>query len=106
MSRHKWGNATVVTERPCADPTFQAVQDIVFNEKVIASSEAKIKECEAELLTLKEVDAGTANWWGSRRAVEMRTHYLLKKMRAAEDKIETLERQNVQLKKVLAKARR
>ena len=36
----------------------------------------------------------------------MRTNYLLKKMRAAEDKIENLERQNVQLKKILAKARR
>ena len=91
---------------PSSDPTFQAVQDISFNEKIIASSEATIKACESELLTLKEVDAGTAHWWGSKRAVEMRSNYLLKKMRAAADKIETLERENAQLKKVLAKARR
>ena len=88
------------------DPTFQAVQDIAVNEKLIASSEATVKACESELLTLKEVDAGTASWWGSKRAVEMREHYLFKKMRAAEEKIESLERQNAQLKKVLAKARR
>ena len=74
--------------------------------ELIASAETTIKACESELLTLKEVDAGTANWWGSKRAVEMRTNYLLKKMRAAENKIENLERQNVQLKKILAKARR
>ena len=91
---------------PPPDSTFQAVQDISFNEKIIASSEATIKACESELLALKEVDAGTAHWWGSERAVEMRSNYLLKKMRAAADKIETLERQNAQLKKVLAKARR
>ena len=88
------------------DPTFQAVQDIAVNEKLIASSETTVKACESELLTLKEVDAGTASWWGSKRAVEMREHYLFKKMRAAEEKIESLERQNAQLKKVLAKARR
>ena len=87
------------------DPTFQAVQDIAVNEKLIASSETTVKACESELLTLKEVDAGTASWWGSKRAVEMREHYLFRKMRAAEEKIESLEKQNAQLKKILAKAR-
>lgn len=87
------------------DPGFQASQDIAFNNKVIASSEATVKACENELLTLKDVDAGTANWWGSKRAVEMRANFLLKRMRAAQEKIETLDRQNVQLKKVLAKTR-
>lgn len=77
----------------------------MFNDKIIASSENIVKACENELLTLKEVDAGTSSWWGSKRAVEMRANYLLKKMRAAEEKIENLERQNAQLKKVLVKTR-
>ncbi len=88
-----------------SDPTFQASQDLAFNKKVITLSEATVKACEDELLTLKDVDAGTANWWGSKRAVEMRANFLLKKMRAAQEKVETLEKQNIQLKKVLAKAR-
>ncbi|KAH9946331.1 RNA12 protein-domain-containing protein [Epithele typhae] len=98
---YKW-----VFQRLVTDATFQATQDIAYNEKSIASAEAILKACESELLTLKDVDAGTAHWWGSTRVVEMRQHYLLKKMRVAEDKIESLEKQNVQLKKVLAKARR
>lgn len=88
------------------DPVFRATQDIAFNEKVIASAESTVKACEQELLVLKDVDAGTANWWGSTRAVEMRENYLLKKMRVAEQKIESLDRENAQLKKSLAKARR
>lgn len=87
------------------DATFQATQDIAFNEKVIASAETTVRACEDELLTLKDVDAGTASWWGSKRAVEMRANHLLRKMRAAQDKVEALERQNVQLKKVLAKTK-
>ncbi|KAI0670636.1 RNA12 protein-domain-containing protein [Trametes maxima] len=94
-----------VFERLVHDPTFQATQDIAFNEKVIASAEATVRACEDELLTLKDVDAGTASWWGSKRAVEMRANHLLRKMRAAQDKVEALERQNAQLKKVLAKAK-
>ncbi|KAI0637238.1 exonuclease [Trametes polyzona] len=94
-----------VFERLVHDPTFQATQDIAFNEKVIASAESTVRACEDELLTLKDVDAGTASWWGSKRAVEMRANHLLRKMRAAQDKIEALERQNAQLKKVLAKTK-
>ncbi|KAI0362726.1 exonuclease [Trametes cingulata] len=94
-----------VFERLVHDPTFQATQDIAFNEKVIASAETTVRACEDELLTLKDVDAGTASWWGSKRAVEMRANHLLRKMRAAQEKIEALERQNAQLKKVLAKTK-
>ncbi|EIW60623.1 uncharacterized protein TRAVEDRAFT_57812 [Trametes versicolor FP-101664 SS1] len=94
-----------VFERLVHDATFQATQDIAFNEKVIASAETTVRACEDELLTLKDVDAGTASWWGSKRAVEMRANHLLRKMRAAQDKVEALERQNVQLKKVLAKTK-
>ncbi|RPD65868.1 exonuclease [Lentinus tigrinus ALCF2SS1-7] len=95
-----------VFERLVGDSVFKATQDIAFNEKVIAASETIVKACEQELLVLKDVDAGTANWWGSKRAVEMRANYLLKKMRAAEQKVENLERENAQLKKTLANARR
>ncbi|GBE82399.1 RNA12 protein-domain-containing protein [Sparassis latifolia] len=92
-----------VFERLVRDTVFQATQDIAFNEKVIAASESIVKACELELLTLKDVDAGTSLFWGSRRAVSQRTDYLLKKMRIAEEKIEVLEKQNLNLKKILAK---
>ncbi|KAI0721515.1 exonuclease [Cerioporus squamosus] len=95
-----------VFERLVSDSIFKATQDIAFNEKVIASAESTVKACEDELLVLKDVDAGTASWWGSQRAVEMREHYLLKKMRAAEQKIESLEKENAKLKKTLAQAGR
>ncbi|KAH9901129.1 RNA12 protein-domain-containing protein [Cubamyces lactineus] len=94
-----------VFERLVQDPTFQATQDIAFNEKVIASSNATVQACETELVTLKDVDAGTSSWLGSNSAVEARASYLLKKMRAAQRKIDALERENAQLKKVLAKTK-
>ncbi|KAI0797741.1 exonuclease [Abortiporus biennis] len=93
-----------VFERLVNDPVFQATQDIAFNMKVIASSETMIKSCEAELITLKDVDAGTSSWWGSRKAVTQRIEYLLKYMRTANAKIEAAEKQNASLKKILAKA--
>ncbi|KAI9067059.1 hypothetical protein FKP32DRAFT_1664487 [Trametes sanguinea] len=94
-----------VFEQLVQDATFQATQDIAFNEKVIAAAEATVRACEEELITLKDVDAATASWWGSQRVVEMRAHHLLRKMRAAQTKIEDLGRQNEQLKKVLARAK-
>lgn len=87
----------------CLDPIIRATQDIAFNERMIATSESTIKSCEQELLTLKDVDAGTADWMGSRTAVLHRMNYLLKKMRLAGDKIEILEKENVRLRKVLTK---
>ena len=54
-------------------------------------------------MTLKEVEAGTSHWWGSRRAVSGRGEYLLRKMRVAGEKIEALEKKNAQLKKTLSK---
>ncbi|TFY60118.1 hypothetical protein EVJ58_g5342 [Rhodofomes roseus] len=92
-----------VFERLVQDPIFRATQDIAFNERVIAASESTVKSCEQELLTLKDVDAGTADWMGSRTAVRDRMNYLLKKMRLAGDKIEMLEKQNANLRKVLSK---
>ncbi|CCM03851.1 uncharacterized protein FIBRA_06000 [Fibroporia radiculosa] len=92
-----------VFERLVQDAVFRAIQDIAFNEKIIAASESTVKSCEQELLTLKDVDAGTADWWGSRTAVRERSNYLLKKMRLAEEKVELLEKQNANLKKILSK---
>ena len=54
-------------------------------------------------MTLKDVDAGTADWMGSRTAVRDRMNYLLKKMRIAGDKIEVLEKEKARLRKVLSK---
>lgn len=92
----------ILSER-IVDPVFQATLDITFNQKIIASNESTIKSCEQELIALKEVEAGTSHWWGSRRAVTVREEYLLKKMRVAQEKLETLEKQNASLKKVLLK---
>ena len=85
------------------DPVFQATQDIAYNMKVIASAEITIKNCEQELLVLKEVEAATSGLWGSRSAVSQRVEYLLKNMKTAETKIENLEKQNASLKKILSK---
>ncbi|KIP10314.1 hypothetical protein PHLGIDRAFT_28547 [Phlebiopsis gigantea 11061_1 CR5-6] len=92
-----------VFEKLVHDPIFQASQEITYNQKIIASNEVIVKACEEELMTLKEVEAGTSHWWGSRRAVSTRGEYLLRKMRAAVEKIEALEKQNAALKKTLAK---
>lgn len=85
------------------DHIFQATQDIALNQKVIAANEGVVKACEDELIVLREVEAGTSHWWGSRRAVVSRQEYLLKKMRTAVENIEALEKQNAQLKKTLSK---
>jgi hypothetical protein len=53
------------------------------------------QSCEEELLRLHEMT--------SSRAVRKREDYLLEKLRAAQVKVETVEKQSVELKKVLAK---
>ncbi|EMD38659.1 hypothetical protein CERSUDRAFT_49441 [Gelatoporia subvermispora B] len=91
-----------VFERLVQDPVFCATHDIAFNEKVIASSEAIIKACETELLTLKEVE-GVASSWLNTSAVSRRVSHLMRKMGAAQNKIEDLEQQNADLKKTLSR---
>lgn len=91
-----------------ADPIFQATQDIAFNEKVIASSEKTVSACEQELTTLRGIVVMEAQpWWtfgfGRKSATSLRARYLVDKMLASERKIETLEKKNSELKKVLAK---
>ncbi|KAJ7632265.1 RNA12 protein-domain-containing protein [Roridomyces roridus] len=93
-----------VFERLVTDPIFSASQDIMQNEKLVASAESTIKSCEQELLSLREINKDNESWWhGAPVALSSRTRYLLSKMRAATIKIEGLERRNAELKKVLAK---
>lgn len=82
---------------------FQANQDIAFNTKVIAANETIVKACEDELRNLNQLESGSLSGWFGSRAVRARGKYLLKKMRAAAEKIESLDEKNVALKKVLSK---
>ncbi|KAJ8593905.1 hypothetical protein M405DRAFT_930530 [Rhizopogon salebrosus TDB-379] len=93
-----------VFERLVNDPIFQAMQDIALNQKLISSSESTVSACESELTTLKELSNVERSFWGLRRkTTSERKEYLLKKMRSAQAKIQTLEKQNAALKKALAK---
>ncbi|CAE6424890.1 unnamed protein product [Rhizoctonia solani] len=93
-----------VYQRLVEDRTFQAVQTINFNEKLIATSVATIKSCEDELTTLKNIglDLGSSVLSG-KGATGARASYLLEKMMQATLKVEQLETENAKLKKVLAK---
>jgi len=91
------------------DRIFQTTQDIAFNEKIINAAESSIKMYEQELMVLAEViSIEPQHWWGfifgMRSASRERTRYLSEKMLAAGGKIERLERKNVELKRLLAKA--
>jgi hypothetical protein len=85
------------------DSIFQATQDIASNEKIISGSENAIKAYEHEIAILKSIGTESSYWWGRRTAPSMRAAYLFDKMLAAEMKIEALEKQNLELKKVLLK---
>lgn len=85
------------------DPIFQAVQDIAYNEKVIASAETSLRSCEEELMKLKDIGMESPHWWGGQSATATRAAYLAKKMHVAEAKVEALEGKNADLKKILAK---
>ncbi|KAF8078176.1 RNA12 protein-domain-containing protein [Lyophyllum atratum] len=88
-----------VFEKLVNDPIFQATQDISYNEKYIASSE------KTKLKGIAPMEAKP--WWtfglGRQSATSMRARYLADKMQAAERKIEAMERENAELKKVLAR---
>ncbi|KAH7341824.1 RNA12 protein-domain-containing protein [Rhizoctonia solani] len=93
-----------VYQRLVEDRTFQAVQSINFNEKLIATSVATIKSCEDELTVLRNIglDLGSSVLSG-KGATGARASYLLEKMMQATLKVEQLETENTKLKKVLAK---
>lgn len=89
-----------------ADPIFRATQDMAVNDKLIAGADSTVKASEAELATLQEI-AGPESFfqslWQSRRASKERRRYLLKKMYEAQVMIQTLEKQNIELKKTLGR---
>lgn len=85
----------LLMNRHLIDTVFRATQDLAVNDKNIASAESVVRACEDELLRLREL--------GSSRTARRRENFLLDKMHAAQVKIEGLETQNVELKKVLAK---
>ncbi|KAG7452882.1 exonuclease [Guyanagaster necrorhizus] len=92
-----------VFQRLERDAIFQATQDLAFNEKVIVSAETSIKAYEQELTTLKDMGADTSLWsnLGSSSVLSRRAKYILNKAKVAQTKVETLERQNLLLKKTL-----
>ncbi|KAG2149305.1 RNA12 protein-domain-containing protein [Suillus clintonianus] len=94
-----------VFERLVNDPVFQATQDIALNDKLISSADSTVRTCESELSTLQDlVKAERSFWWFRRKATSERKDYLLKKMRSAQTKIQTLEKRNAELKRALVKA--
>lgn len=81
---------------------FSASQDIDYNKQLIAASETMIKACEEELLRLTEIGEHTrSSIFGTDRAVGVRVRYLLSTMGEASAKIESLERVNAKLRKLL-----
>ncbi|KAF9234783.1 RNA12 protein-domain-containing protein [Melanogaster broomeanus] len=94
-----------VFERLVNDPIFRATQDMAVNDKLISSADNTIKACEAELTTLQQI-TGNETFFQSlwrRKPEAERKKYLLKKMHRAQANIQTLEKQNAELRKVLAK---
>ncbi|KAG6888067.1 hypothetical protein C0995_010842 [Termitomyces sp. Mi166 len=97
-----------VFQRLVNDPIFRATQEIFFNEKIITGAEKTIKACEEELTTISAIASRTRlPWWqfgyGEPRGTSVRSKYLAEKMSSSAKKIGVLEKQNLELKKVLAK---
>lgn len=93
------------TANSSADPVFQATQDMALNDKLIAGADNTIKACEAELASLHEITGPERffdSLWRSRRASTERRRYLAKKMHDAQVRIQTLEKQNIDLKRTMA----
>ncbi|KIY43695.1 hypothetical protein FISHEDRAFT_52862 [Fistulina hepatica ATCC 64428] len=92
-----------VFERLTNDPVFRATQDMSFNKQLIGITETTVKDCEDELLRLKQI--GTeSSWFGlSSSATRDRARDLFRKLHAAQRKIVALERKNDELAGVLAK---
>lgn len=78
------------------------MQDINYNKQLVTAAESTIKECEKELIRLTEIGEHTrSSVFGRDRAINLRTRYLLNSMGEASAKIESLERANAKLKKLL-----
>jgi hypothetical protein len=84
------------------DPVFQATQDINFNVKLVESAEATVRACEQELQVLRAIGLDSGRWWSGMTSTEIRAKYLLERMGNAQATLQKLEKQNRELKKVLA----
>ncbi|KAF7365490.1 hypothetical protein MVEN_00422000 [Mycena venus] len=82
---------------------MQATQDIAFNENLIAGEDSIVKAREQELLPLKEIGKEHEHWWDGKMTSLVRSKYLLSKIHSSTMEIEALERQNSELKMVLAR---
>jgi hypothetical protein len=80
------------------DPVFRATQEIAYNEKIISSSEAAIAKYEQELVTLRDIASEEGFGVGS---AKQRRIYLFDKLRAAQEKVTSLDDTNAKLKKIL-----
>ncbi|KAI6151037.1 RNA12 protein-domain-containing protein [Pisolithus tinctorius] len=97
---------TYVFQQLVHDPVFRATQDLALNQILISSAESMVKSWESELNTLQEMamrESWTQRLWRTGRASAERARYLSKKMYAAQQKIQTLEKQNTELRRVLDK---
>ncbi|KAJ4488366.1 exonuclease [Lentinula aciculospora] len=92
-----------VFERLVNDPIFRATQEIEFNTQLVFIAETTIKSCEEELLKLGEISKHASSNWLTEDAWSRRSQYLMKKMMESERKLESLERKNAELKKILSK---
>jgi hypothetical protein len=84
-----------VFARLVADGVFAATQDLALNAAATATADGVVRGAEEELRLLGAL--------ATSRAVRRREDYLLVKMRDAQAKLEALEREAAELKKVLAK---
>jgi hypothetical protein len=61
-----------------------------------------VRACEQELQVLRTIGFDTARWWRRTTATGIRAKYLMEKMRNAQATLQKLEKQNGELKKILA----
>jgi len=93
-----------MTGQRLLDPIFRAVQDVAFNAKLIEKAEATVLACEQELQVLRMIGFDTARWWRRTSATGIRAKYLMEKMANAQARLQKLEKENEELRKVLAQA--
>ncbi|PFH47169.1 hypothetical protein AMATHDRAFT_77324 [Amanita thiersii Skay4041] len=95
-----------VFARLASDPIFAANEDIVSNNELIASYEKTIKDHEAELININQIiSAEPSSWLFSRgsHGLKLRARHLTSKIYALQKKIETMDKENKELKAILAK---
>ncbi|PPQ63196.1 hypothetical protein CVT24_005741, partial [Panaeolus cyanescens] len=94
-----------VFERMVDDRTFQATQDLAFNEKYIKELEEKIKTYEQELSILRSTMKNEdRSWWDFRKSpLHDRAQHVGSKLATTQRKVHTLDRKNSELKRFLAK---